>query len=43
MLVRLASKFVSVGKLLTISGNIALPANHRDVQRNCAITIVGRM
>ena len=43
ILVRLARRLFSVGKFLTISGSTAFPANHKEVQRNCAITIVGRM
>lgn len=41
MLVKFASRFISSGKFLIISGNTALPANQSEVQRNCEITITG--
>lgn len=42
-LVRLARKLSSRLNCLMISGNMALPANHKEVQRNCETTIAGKI
>ena len=42
-LVRLAKKLTSTLNCLIISGKIAFPANHKDVQKNWEITITGKI